>query len=303
MRIFSRGISDERILNKAKDFFSTEIGQKLINSKKDGKPVFNICIRDNYFNIYWNGCSVLKYSPNATKNTYQIHKKYIFKDANVEEKDYINLSPELKFENWDFSDAIIANAQNGEIPLVNDYVKGEKEDIKNYILRENPFLLDLEVAFTRERSIRETENSKLDFVADRIDMARIDLLPSGEPILRLVEVKRAQDSRLRSEKIPEIMDQMERYQTFIDSEIDNIKKSYRVVANNMLELGLDANMAGIGSKTAKDILQEFSQSPAVDERPHLLVIGEKQELSGNVDHWQKLKELFAERYPAPVIWS
>ncbi len=300
---FKRGIDNENVLNKAKDFFLTGIGHEIVKCSSNGNPAFQIGIRDNYFNIYWNGCSVLKYSPNAHKNRYKIHQKYVRENCLDENVDYLSLSDELTSESWDFKSEIIAKAQKGNIPLMSGYVKGEKEDLKNYILQEKPFLLDLEVAFTRKRNAEEKKNAKREYVANRIDMARI-VLESGHPTLQLIEVKRSKDSRLRSENTPEIILQMERYQAFIVDEYEKIKKSYSKVAENLIDLGIAPHMSAIENRTAEEILREFAKAPRIDKKPYLLVIGDTKDLDGKIDHWQKLEKLFTKYdFPAPLIWN
>lgn len=322
-RHFKRGI-DKSALEGAKAFFSSTLGRKILTARHNGLNPFHVCIRDNYFNVYWNGCSVLKFSPNALegKNTYTIHDKYVHGE-NGKAATYLSLEPKLQLslddlatltrKDWSFVRDIIGPAcdKNGDIPCLENYASRkngkspkEKSLLKSYLAgKEKPFLLDLEVAFTRLND----ENKP---VADRIDMAEV-VYVNNAPVLRLVEVKASDDSRLRArdpnvllKSSKKIMHQMERYQKFIHDENspDNlrIQKSYRTVAANMLKLGFAEYMAGIGERTAAEVLHDFAERGVIDPRPHLLVLAvleEKENVYVTDKHFKLLEKSIGEKYP------
>lgn len=74
-KAFSRGLRNGSF-DKVNRFFQSPVGRAIIDTQFEGQPAFQICLRDNYFNVYWRGCSVLKYSPIAPNNTFLIHPKY-----------------------------------------------------------------------------------------------------------------------------------------------------------------------------------------------------------------------------------
>lgn len=319
-REFKRGIDKQDALEGAKVFFSSPLGKRILTArhKHNGSNPFHVCIRNNYFNVYWNGCSVLKFSPNARdKNTFKIHDKYVHENSKA--SSYLSLEPKLQLsiddlttitrKDWSFVRDIISPAcdKNGDIPCLEKYASRkddkspkEKSLLKSYLGKEKPFLLDLEVAFTRL-------NDELKPVADRIDMAEV-VYVNNAPALRLVEVKASDDSRLRARdpkvliKSPKkIMHQMERYQKFIHDENSpddlRIQKSYRNVAANMLKLGFAEYMVGIGERTAAEVLQDFAERGVVDSRPHLLILAEKENGYVTDKHFKFLQKSIGEKYP------
>jgi len=306
---FHRGL-DEKSFEKIKEFFESKLGKEIKRARFDGQPAFNICIRDNYINIYWQGCSVLKYSPNARKRNFLIHYKYVYK-KNYGDNDntYRSLTPEgddLVDEktSWSFRDNIVIPASKGEIEAVKKYVIGEKEKLSCYLVTVPPFLVDLEIAFPR-KSEEKGKN-----VADRIDMARL-VYKDGVPTLQLVEVKIDNDSRLRStfnkkrieENPPEIMTQMRYYQEFLNNEKHCIKASYKKIAKNYIDLGLTDQMSDLKGRKAEKVLTDFHNRGKIDPRPYILIIGKKSNMKGRVgNHLERLQKLFKKaKYPDPEL--
>jgi hypothetical protein len=301
---FWRGI-DDRLQEKVKQFWQGNVGHEIINCEYGDHKQFQVCIRNNYFNVYWRGCSVLKYQPNAHKHVYTIHHKYVDTDA---EKTYVDLKfsgNDLIYEdtNWSFKDNILNPANNGNIPIVDDYSgdeKGEKRSLSVYIDREEPCWLDLEIAFSRKKESDEVEKRKI--VADRIDLAEI-VLKDDIPTLKFVEVKIVSDSRLRARGNPEIFRQMERYKKFIEDQKKKkgkkagLLKSYKTVAQNLLDFGLVDGR--------DDLVERFVEDGDIDDYPHLLIIGDISELEKGAygNHWGKLCEWTQkEGFPTPIIY-
>ena len=271
---------------------------------------YHFCIRDNYINVYSNGCSLLKYSPNSQK-TVEVHYKYFNSEGYKysEKSPYVRLCAGEKIDlNWN-----IIRQHSPE--------EAEKVKIANYLREQknegNFLLLDLEVAFTRKRSTEETEKAKTkkELIADRIDMACIYLKDSN-PILKLIEVKLTNDKRLKSDqhvipyKKPEIIEQMQHYQDFIEEERNNIENSYKTVAANYHELISqdiipENYFSSIEGISPKKILERFMHNPQIEERPYLLLLGKNSLIKGRKEqnHWQRLLELFlANKYPEPELW-
>lgn len=340
---FKRGFEDS-LLNRTKDFFNTPIGKRITSPKKN---TYQICFRDKYINVYFKGFSILKYAPNAEKNKFMIHYKYTEPKIDnyspkESQKDYINLklidndndlSPEKTTpdsSNWKFSKLL----EKPEI-MIKKSSKGEKHTIALYLEKfhekGNFLMLDLEVAFTR----KPEDKKKRNYVADRIDMVCIYLDDNKNPVLKLIEIKEANDKRLKNDykesdgkKIenpnkPEIMTQMKHYSEFIKKEkMDGIKISYQKVAKNYFDL-IDEGILPdtyfpkqILGKNTKDILKEFytSPNPNIDSQPYLLIIERKGEYEegkcskkllekgrNQQNHWERLQNLFKEEgYPEPM---
>ncbi|MGC2422788.1 MAG: hypothetical protein WA666_00315 [Nitrospirota bacterium] len=308
---FIRGITEEYISDV----------HSLINSDlfiKNGDKIlkggdFQLCIRDNYINIYCKGCSVLKFSPKE-RRSYEIHKEYAKNgktdfaakhktNVYLEEIKEGNSLKDLMQKETGFSmKGLLADPANKRYigPYVkgtNSSKKGEKNLLSEYLKSENPFLLDLEVAYSRKRTVKEMENKTRDTVADRIDMARI-VMDNHAPVLQLVEVKTATDSRVRSnpEKEPEVVKQMRGYREFIKAQRSNILKSYATIAANYLSFALTDDFPTLDETNAIAILEKFSEAPILDEHPHLLIIGSRKQMMGKmgVDHYERLKDLLSD---------
>jgi len=311
---FWRGI-DEKLQEETRNFWQSKIGQDIINCEKGGHKQFQVCVRNNYFNVYWRGCSVLKYQPNAIKHVHTIHHKYLKESGNntyinlIHENDDLVCSPDNKDltclePRWRFRDKILAHAKKGEIPVVVKYAGediAEKKSLANYLERAKPCWLDLEIAFSREKE--KDKVIKRTTVADRIDLAGIKMI-NGTPTLRFVEVKVVSDPRLRAIHDPEIFGQMIRYKKFIKEQTaitgnkSGLLKSYKTLAQNMLDLGLIHNDI--------DLVRLFVQEGKIDDYPHLLIIGDKSdlEIGRHGNHWKKLCE-WANRYdfPEPTLFK
>jgi hypothetical protein len=302
---FFRGLNDFN-LKKVIDFLKQDCHKQITGSL--GK--YQLCIRDNYINIYSDGCSLLKYCPGARKNILMIHYKYLKNPTGTydEDKPYVSWPHEKKIDfNWlNFREKA---SKEKEKSAIAKYLHAQKD--KGCFI-----MLDLEIAFTRRRDADEIkEEIKRELVADRIDMACI-YLQNDNPILRLIEVKLTDDDRLKSDQTaipyvePKIIKQMQHYQNFIDSEKMNIKDSYQLIANNYLEL-IKKNVipynyfSSVNGLMPVDILQRFARNPEIDEKPNLLLLG-KNHLTKRYkcqDHWKKLQDLFKENeFSLPELW-
>lgn len=288
MREFARGL-DTNTEGIVKDFLHKKVGQEIAKNKE-----FQICIRDNYINIYHNGCSILKFAPNAREtNKYEIHKKYIDEKYSGNKNEKLTLSDNGDLI-WNSGKSYIENVLNNPCDQLKKYVgeKNEKHYISSYLRENKPFLLDLEVAFTRT-------NNRDKHVADRVDMAIIN----EKMELQLVEVKMDWNNALKSkdwssalkskdEKKRKVIGQMERYKKFIDNEGKRIINSYKKIAKNYLNLELHNRFPKLGDKEAIDVLGEFADRGTLDESPHLLVIKTGRKFKGRdgKDHWNELLE-------------
>jgi len=294
MHCFRRGL-DTEVEKAAQAFFASGIGKKIVEAKHGGRPAFQVCIRDNYLNVYWRGCSVLKYDPLPEQFT--IHHKYVGVDQpQGKNKRYVPLDfsdNDLRFGDWSFFGKVLEPSYGGHIHCLAPYSDRqlEKSSLSTYIDREAPLLMDLEVAFARRN---DQPDKKRFFVADRVDMIEL-VIQGNSPMLRLVEVKLASDPRLRSESDPEIMTQMGYYREFLRSQKPEILASYLTIARNYKTLGI--------TELGKEMLNRFIERPELHSEPHLLVLGSREELRGRKScHWSTLLELFKKAgYPEPRL--
>jgi len=290
---FRRGIKKgSKAYSLSKDFFSTSLGEQLLSNTQ-----FKICIRNNYFNIYWNGCSILKYSPLARVHIYNIHHKYVGIKRPTPNNPYVDLSPkynndtlcDLIYGDWSFSKEILGTDRNGQMSSrVEEYIKGgsedsEKKNLSQYLKANNPCWLDLEVAFSRKSKNTKGEDI---FVADRIDLAVIEDTDTGKPVLKFIEVKMANDSRLKKKdnELPSVCEKMRIYKnSFIDDQRDSLFESYRVVAQNMIDFRLANDRMGL--------IERWIDGGVVAPYPYLLVLSAKNTLADHhydkIDAWMK----------------
>lgn len=284
---FKRGLSSET-LPAVKSFLETELGQSLNNNNS-----FQICIRDEYINVYYNGCSILKFTPNTGK--YEIHHKYT---KEPKSKLYI----ELKWKDNDliFNDFSLNDLINEPDLYVGPYFCGEKKYLAQYLKsHQAPVIIDLEVAYT----CRVSTTKKRDFVAKRIDLAVIE---NGK--LRLIEVKIDTDSRLRSDNDgdQEILGQMKSYREFIKEETPNIIASYKTIAQNILDLDLIHKMGGTPKFTIDNLSAFIANNDCFDPDPGLLVVetGKNKNGKNNVKHWNRLLSQFEQLgVQSPRTWD
>ena len=292
---FVRGLIDSRAFDAVRGFLSTEIGKIICDNAS-----IQLCIRENYINVYYKGCSVLKYSPLETTNRYLIHDKYL---DGGDRDTYVSL--DLAGNNDSKKMLLLLSSLDKSL---NKYIVGEKKHLASYISSagQKPFLLDLEVAFIRKRDQEEKAKSagNRDYIADRIDMACIARI-DNKATLQLVEVKIDTDSRLRSsiQGGQEVLIQMKHYRSFIKDQEQNIQESYRMIADNYLKLNLLSKFPN--ASEALDMLQEFRVSGRVDLEPYLLIIRTKENMKGKYgDHAQLLTdELIKNGYKPPLLWD
>jgi hypothetical protein len=281
---FRRGLSSASI-EKVDSFLKTDVGKHFKEEER-----FQICIRDEYINIYYHGCSILKYEPK--NNAYSIHAKYLGIST---ENTYIKLTHQG-------NDLVLDNISLNEIAKTPDkflgkYIRGEKCHLSEYLSVISPLLLDLEVAFTRERPVVSGSNERK-YVADRIDLA----VMSPDLILNLIEVKIDTDGRLRSEidGMQKVLTQMGYYQDFINLEGPAIISSYKQIAQNYIDLDLSRKVG-----TTNAVLSEFIKYGSLASDPKLLIIetGKSRIGKNQINHWERLLAQFKlKKYLPPKTW-
>jgi len=271
---FKHGIEVQRI-KKAKIFFEdTDAGDAIQKGVKAGELF--VCIRDGYFTVYRNGCALLKYNPNARDHKFVIHKKYFpdataFRQDTGEKREYASL--DLLDNGDDLSKIFIEDiikSPNANLKKYlcdkNKNVDSEKELLQAYLETEKPCLIDLEVAFSCK--IDPDKVKKRETVAKRVDLGVLE--KDGEKVmLRFIEAKVVSDSRLKAEeKDPEVIGQLELYETFLKSEKVEILDSYKCVAKNFIN---DFPYL-IENSDHKDMMEEFIKSGKLFEKPSLLLL-------------------------------
>lgn len=284
---FKRGLSLDA-LQSVKALLDTEIGQRI---KEESK--LNICIREDYVNIYCNGSSILKFTPCIDR--YEIHYKYT---KEPKSGNYLAL-------NLECGDLVVGNFSLSKLLIspecyIGDYVCGEKEHLARYLSSEkSPTIIDLEVAYTCKQKGKNGRG----YVAKRIDLAVIE-----NNKLQLIEVKIDTDSRLRSKKDgdQEILEQMKSYREFIASESANIIQSYKTIAQNIIDLDLVHKMGGTPKFTVDNLQAFIRNEECLALEPVLLVVetGKSKIGRNGIDHWDRLlSQLDKLGFPPPRTWT
>jgi hypothetical protein len=187
--------------------------------------------KDNYINVYYFGGSVARID---YKNGFvaETHQKYLGDDKprgkTKKGKDKFQYDP---IDLTTLSEIKIADIKNR---IKSDYLR--------HIDNENPA-----EKWIQGKMIKESTNyidSEFQFNQDaEIGKLRIDLIELSGGVLSFVELKGIFDSRLRNDvkrnlKVPEIIEQMGKYQLFIYRYEDNIKEYYKKLIEIKQSLGL-----------------------------------------------------------------
>ena len=187
--------------------------------------------KKNSINVYYFGGSVAKieYKKGFVAKT---HQKYLgdniprgeTKKGNDKfEYDQINLS---KLTETDV-EKIKGNIKKQYLRRINNERPAEKW-IQGKLITESPYYIDSELQFNKDPEI-----GKL----------RIDLIELLDGVLSFVELKGIFDSRLRNDKkrnrkTPEIIEQMKKYESFINNYVTDIKEYYKKLIKIKQMLGL-----------------------------------------------------------------
>jgi len=236
----------------------------------------HLAVRGGYLNVYSKGQSIFKIGaesgPGLDKNgnpKVLIHYKYLL-EPNRPRKEYICFNG-TKFE-IDPNEVICREYEPGRtlnrlIDAASPYTSEEKKGV-HVIARNNPTVVDLEIAFTQTG---ETED---DPKALRIDLAALHPDGDGKAKLVFYEAKRADDKRLRARPggEPEVIKQMQSYDTFLRTSASDLARAYMDVCSTLVKLysrssrWLPQIIKVVGAESTKPSL-------SVDPVARLLVFG------------------------------
>ncbi|MCY4560029.1 MAG: hypothetical protein OXF79_27455 [Chloroflexi bacterium] len=234
-----------------------------------------ITIRDNYINVYYQGCSVLKLSWSQGKIAREIHYKYLLKPS-IDGSEYIGFGESGPKLPTDLKNIFLEDLDNvGELKrAVTPYAGLEKKGVHDVVVGgKNPNVVDLEVAIGEGKSV-----PRMDLAAFARDNDR-----SGTVRLVFYEAKHFQNPELRSrtDTIP-VVDQMDRYSKLIHGNRDALLESYREVCRNLSEL------EGVGQQNSErhTILRDIATGSVellIDDQPRLIVFGfDRDQRDGNI---------------------
>ena len=202
-------------------------------------PGLFLAVRDNYVNVYWLGCSLLRLKPQAGGVSGEVHYKYLLRPR-LATSEYIKvvdgrpepLPPveELFTQSLAEIDALKKAA--------GPYAGAEKAGVHDVVLS-NWNVVDIEIAFATD-SNDETASSvpRLDFAALRRRNQHVEIVFFEAKDFTNPELRRRGDAN------PEVIDQIETYSRLLRDRHHEIVDSYRRVSGNLLRLrGLDKRHA------------------------------------------------------------
>lgn len=193
----------------------------------DDRDLF-VAIRKDYLNVYLNGNSLLKLWQEGDQLVGETHYKYLLAPETA--RPYVKvvggkalIDEAAALFNSDLSDLAALKR------TANVYSGDEKTGV-HQIVMSNTNVIDVEIAFG-------AENEKTGSVtANRIDFAA---LRQGQAGLEVVfyEAKQFSNKELRAatKNVP-VLQQLRRYETFLDNEQADLIKSYRTVCGNLSAL-------------------------------------------------------------------
>jgi hypothetical protein len=212
----------------------------------------HLAIREDYLNVYAKGQSVFKIELGKDKRPVMTtHYKYLLKPKMPPGKEYVTFDGRKFLMSGKPVDPsrLVQNSYvpNETIPelvrTATSYSNAEKSGV-HIVANENSNVIDMEIAFSKVRDPEDPAKSdeadddkrgRANSTALRIDLAALH--PDGADKARLVfyEVKRFDDGRLWGSQ-PEVLNQIEQYDAFLESKEGKLKTAYKNVCKGLTEL-------------------------------------------------------------------
>lgn len=287
--MFERGITDRGLLDALRgDPAWHEIWDKIVRDD-DLFPA----VRKNAVHVYHRGCRLFGFSQSGGKLRVQTHYKYLI-DPRVRSP-YVDWSAsgELTLEDSKYRSYFVKRADDLEAlkTAASAYAGHEKVGVHALVRANRSNILDVEIALTGDASRDDdsaTGEAARRRVADRIDFAALQEV-GGEIQLAFFEAKHFDNGELRargSDTDPPVVEQMVRYEGLVAAQADDIKKSYRLVCENLRDLQHDCPKV---IRKIADGEVEFSIAPRV----RLVVFGfdAAQRDGGWAAHQKKLEDI------------
>ena len=197
--------------------------------KENIKPGgFYVDIRkDNSLNVYYNGGSLLKITLSRSKEiSCKIHEYYLERTG----AKYVNYNPNCLPESADAIKKKIASR----------YGDTSESGIKARLVCDpNAKYIDSEFAYPKANGMKKDKEGK---DVAKYETIRIDLTKLQNGKIVFVELKRMQDGRLLTNEYengePEILDQMEKYHSFIKDHKSDITNYYKTLFSIKHDLGI-----------------------------------------------------------------
>lgn len=256
---FSRGLDDDFVTALNREYGEDGWWRKLV----DDKETF-VAIRDNRVNVYYCGCSLAEVWMESGKVVGRTHYKYLLRPSAD--------APFVRFEDGvyrllgDASELFVESpADVGSLKQASKPFAGEEKTGIQGIIKANPNILDVEIAFGMRRT------STTGPAAPRIDFAALQTWESGLQVV-FYEAKRfGNRGELRAEKdmIP-VVSQIQTYEELLKANRTKIETSYRRVCCNLRRLD------GVRERHPdrhRMLRSMAGKTLVIEERPRLVVFG------------------------------
>lgn len=244
-----------------------------------------LAIRDNYLNAYVEGQSILKIGFGAGNRTAKvsgrIHHKYVHDDAQgqkllVFDGDHIDNKP--------YSRVLLERAMT----RAQGFAGKEKKSIAVSLGR-NSTIIDTEMALPANPGFK---------VADRIDIVALEKTAKGLAIVFYEAKHLGNHASLRSNNTPAVLDQLRRYQRWINTadRASEVAAAYRSTCRLLMNLDPMQNR-----ETHPFVREAADGAPLhVDRVPRLVVFGDAE--TQPTASWSKHKEVLANsEFPLHVV--
>jgi hypothetical protein len=284
---FRRGL-DQEFVEKLNELYdqSDSWWRALVDDDK-----LFLAVRDNYVNIYYLGCSLLKLTWNPKTGDGDVvgetHYKYLLKPS-LTGSNYIKIV-DGQPESQQLEDMFTKNlADTDDLKkAAKRYAGSEKTGVHNIVLA-NPNIVDLEIAFAASSSDS----------ASLIDFAALKKTDRGFEIV-FFEAKDFSNGALRAsgDADPKVIGQIERYKNLLEEDnCGEISVSYRRVCGNLFDLRGLAKRHHERHEILKGIA-DGSTPLTVNDAPRLVVFGFDEAQRVGKDwkpHLKKLKDKLGE---------
>jgi hypothetical protein len=263
----------------------------------------HLAIRENYLNVYARGQSVFKIELSTEKQdrsrypVMRTHYKYLLRPKMPSDKEYVTFDGEqfmVKGRLIDPSSLIQIRYRPNEtisqlVRTAIGYSNAEKSGI-HIIVKGNSNVVDMEIGFSKAREPKdpampdETYDDKygrVKSIARRIDLAALHEDGADKARLVFYEVKRFDDGRLWGSR-PAVLNQLNKYDTFLNDNELTLKAAYENVCVVLLEL----NQSNI-SRSVSDVAEKRREL-VIDKTCRLVVFGfDNDQQKGRLDQLKR----------------
>ncbi len=260
---FRRGL-DQEFVEKLNELYdqSDSWWRALVDDDK-----LFLAVRDNYINVYYLGCSLLKltWKPKTGDVIGKTHYKFLLQpQLNL----YVNIIDSKPPSLPPVKDMFTKNMAdiNALKKAAKPYAGDEKTGVHNIVLA-NPNIVDLEIAFAAGSSDEADKSASL------IDFAALKKTGPGFEIV-FFEAKDFSNGDLRASggADPKVIGQIDKYSGLLRNYCDAVTESYRRVCGNLFDLRGLAERHPERHERLKGIA-DGSTPLTVNDAPRLVVFG------------------------------